>query len=156
MRLAPLAVAALLIATSPGCPTPGGRNGEAGMPLGWVEIRGQRVEVEIADDPMLQSRGLGYRDKLAWGRGMLFAYPRSGFYNFWMKGMRFDIDIVWIRNDRIVHIHHRVPHVPEGTPLPSYSIDQLVDRVLEVPAGYAQASGWHPGDRVQTQRNDPG
>ena len=126
----------------------GGRGREVD---GWVEIRGQRVAVELADTVPKQSLGLGGRDALEWDRGMLFPYPQAGFYSFWMKDMRFDIDIVWILRDRIVDLHHRVPHAPEreaGRELPVYRPRRAADTVLEVPAGYAQAHGWRDGDRV--------
>jgi uncharacterized protein len=78
---------------------------------------------------------------------MLFPYDRPAFYAFWMKGMRFSIDIVWIRGDRIVDIDSNVPFEPGGNG-PTLRADSLVDSVLEVPAGYAFAMGWRIGDRV--------
>jgi hypothetical protein len=113
-----------------------------------LEIRGRPVELELALTPEVQARGLGYRDALAWNHGMLFVYARPAFQRFWMRGMRFDIDIVWIRGDRIVDISHSVPHQPGGDG-PTVSPRELCDRVLEVPAGYALAHGWRPGDRVR-------
>ncbi len=116
----------------------------------WVEIRGQRVQIEIVTEPAEQTRGLGYRDSLAWDNGMLFTYDRPGFYGFWMKGMRFDIDIVWLRDWRIVDITPRLPHTPPlSGALPTYHPRQLTDVVLEVPAGYAEAHGWAVGDTVR-------
>ncbi len=120
----------------------------------WVTIRGQRLAVEVAETRARQARGLGGRDALAWDRGMLFVYDQPGFYAFWMKDMRFDIDIVWIRDDRIVEISARVPHSPDG-PGPTVRPRQLVNRVLELPAGDAQAWGWRIGDRVQVERPQP-
>jgi len=122
-------------------------------PDAWVEIGSQRVAVELAVTIAEQSRGLGYRDGLAWGSGMYFPYDRPGFYTFWMKGMRFPIDIVWIRNGRIVDLHQDVPFEPGGNG-PTLRPRQIVDAVLEVPAGYAAASGWRIGDRVALERND--
>lgn len=124
-------------------------------PEGWVTIRGQRVAVELAITPAEQQLGLGQRDTLAWDDGMLFLYDKPGFYRFWMKDMRFDIDIVWIRGDRIVDISHRVPHVP-GENGPTVSPVELVDKVLEVPAGYATALGWRSGQPVEVELIRPG
>lgn len=122
-------------------------------PDAWVEIGSQRVAVEMATTVADQSRGLGYRDELAWGSGMYFPYERPGFYTFWMKGMRFPIDIVWIRTGRIVDLHQDVPFEPGGNG-PTVRPRQIVDAVLEVPAGYAAASGWRIGDRVKLERSD--
>jgi len=130
---------------------PSGRATPAPEPGAWVEIRGQRVASEVAETPAEQSLGLGRRDALAWDQGMLFFYEQPGFYRFWMKEMRFDIDIVWIRDGRIVDIAHRVPHVP-GENGPTVTPAELVDTVLEVPAGYAQSHGWRIGQRVSIER----
>jgi hypothetical protein len=82
---------------------------------------------------------------------MLFVYDQPGFYSFWMRGMRFDIDIVWIRAGRIVDIAHGVRHVP-GENGPTVRPAELVDRVLEMPAGYAQTHGWRVGSHVEVER----
>ncbi|MBW2424889.1 MAG: DUF192 domain-containing protein [Deltaproteobacteria bacterium] len=122
---------------------------------GWVEIRGHRVSVEIADSPDEQSLGLGERDSLAWDHGMLFVYDRPAFYAFWMKGMRFSIDILWMREGRIVEIAPSVPFEPGGNG-PTLRPRTLADSVLEVPAGYAAARGWRVGDRVRFERTPRG
>ncbi len=120
-----------------------------------VKIRDQVVSLEITSTRAEQARGLGGRDELPWGHGMLFEYPSPRFPGFWMKDMRFDIDIVWIREGRIVDISHRVPHFDDG-PGPTVRPRELTDTVLEVPAGYAQANGWRIGDRVTLDRGPPG
>ena len=140
---------ALLLLVGLGCEAVGE---EPPAPDAWVTIRGARVATEVAVTPAAQARGLGYRDSLDWNHGMLFPYETPGFRSFWMKGMRFDIDIVWIRAGRVVDIDHRVPHVaaPEG-PWPPVGTDSMVEQVLEVPAGFAAAHGWQKGDRVQVE-----
>lgn len=124
---------------------------EGAQPEGWVEIRGHRVAVEIAEERADQAKGLGYRDSLPWGHGMYFVYGQPGFYSFWMKGMRFPIDIVWLRDGRIVDLHTNVPFEPGGNG-PTVRPSSLVNAVLEVPAGYAVARGWRVGDRVVFER----
>jgi hypothetical protein len=115
-----------------------------------VTIRQQSIEVEVVRSREEQARGLSGRDSLAWGTGMLFPYERPAFASFWMKGMRFDIDIVWIRDQRIVGISERVPHPPDSQTDPAtVRPPELIDMVLEVPAGFARAHGWSRGDRVQ-------
>jgi uncharacterized membrane protein (UPF0127 family) len=139
--------AALLLAAAPAC-TPADPPHEA-----WVAVRGERIGVEIADTWEEQRRGLGGRDALGWDEGMYFLYREPAFLAFWMKGMRFDIDIVWIRDGRIVDVTERAPHdVPE--PLPFYRPAEMADAVLEVPAGAARARGWRIGDRVELHRSE--
>jgi hypothetical protein len=116
-------------------------------PTAEVAIGIHRIEVEVADTPERRSRGLSGRSRLAEGRGMVFPYARAERYGFWMQGMHFDIDIVWIRGDRIVDVSSRVPHDPPGE-LPVYRPREPADLVLEVPSGTAEGLGWRIGDRV--------
>ena len=129
-----------------GCPASLERAPEE-VPEAWVRIATSEVAVEIADTPAKQQRGLGYRDELPWDHGMYFPYRQAVIPRYWMKGMRFSIDIVWIRAGRIVDLHHAVPFEP-GSNGPTVQPREAVDAVLEVPAGYARASGWRIGDRV--------
>jgi hypothetical protein len=142
-RLAALALAALCLV---GCNSPDTATGATDA---TVTIRRQPVDVEVVTSREAQALGLGGRNSLAWGSGMLFRYERPAFASFWMKGMRFDIDIVWIRDRRVVGISPRVPHPPDPDAAPaSIRPPEMVDMVLEVPAGYAEAHGWTRGDRA--------
>ena len=116
-----------------------------------ITIRDAVVDTEIVSTPADKKLGLGQRDKLDWDHGMLFVYNEPRVLTMWMKGMRFDIDIVWIREGRIVDMAWRVPHEVEE-PLPIYRPRETADMVLEVPAGYAWANGWKTGDPVVLQR----
>lgn len=126
----------------------------AAAPFPSITIRHHSVQLEFARTPAEQAKGLGGRESLAWDHGMLFEYSEPRFVGFWMKDMRFDIDIVWIREQRIVDLSHRVKHSPEGTG-PTIRPRELVDSVLEVPAGFAQSHGWRIGDRVVIARAPP-
>jgi uncharacterized membrane protein (UPF0127 family) len=148
LRLAVALAAALLLAGPLGC-RPGAADGPT--PEGRVEIRGKSLPVELAESRAEQEKGLGERDSLAWGTGMYFPYARPGFFAFWMKGMRFPIDIVFVRDGRIVEIFPQVPFEKGGNG-PTIRPSSLVDGVLEVPAGYAAASGWQVGDRVGLEK----
>ena len=129
-----------------GCDSPDAATDATGA---TVTIRRQSVDVEVVTSREAQALGLGGRDSLAWDSGMLFPYERPAFVSFWMKGMRFDIDIVWIRDQRVVGIAARVPHPPDRDSKPAtVRPPEMVDMVLEVPAGYAEAHGWKRGDRA--------
>jgi hypothetical protein len=108
------------------------------------------IQVEVADTPARKRRGLSGRNTLGEGAGMLFPYARAGKHGFWMYDMYFDIDIVWIRGDRVVDITHGAVHDPPGK-LPSYRPSEPADTVLEVPAGTARRLGWSAGDPVRVE-----
>ena len=117
-----------------------------------VTIGGKTLAVEVADEGPEQSLGLGQRDGLMPGTGMLFQFPDSRERSFWMFGMRFCLDIIWIDGDQIIGAAESVCPSPAGTPtrdLPSFASPGPADRVLEVPAGFMAAHGVVAGDRIK-------
>jgi len=56
----------------------------------------------LAQTPVELSQGLSGRESLPMDQGMLFAFPQPGNHGFWMKEMRFPIDIIWLGEDKVV------------------------------------------------------
>ncbi len=106
-------------------------------------VDGQLVFVELPVTEGEFARGLGGRDRLCGRCGMYFDFKTLQEPRFWMKDMRFDIDIIWVRGGRIVHIDHDVSHL---TPTVLYEAGQKIEGVLELPAGSAGAWGVEVGD----------
>ena len=109
------------------------------------------VEAQIADTGQLRSRGLGYRDGLEPDTGMLFVYDEPAMQTFWMKGMRFCLDIVWIESGELKGAAERVcpePGVADAD-LSHYASPEPVRYVLEVPAGWLDEHGYDVGDAVE-------
>jgi len=90
------------------------------------------MRVEVASSGAQSERGLGYRDALAENAGMLFDLHDTRIPVFWMKGMRFALDMVWIGGDRrVVSVTENVP------PQPGASDDQLARISPPAPVRYA-------------------
>lgn len=141
-----LAAAGLLLA---GWAAAGGA-ADVNPPLaeGTVLLAGRtRLTVEVARTPLEQMRGLSGRAGLGPGRGMLFVYQRPQLVGIWMKDMRFPLDILWIREGRIVKIERQAPPIRPGGPETVYTA--VAEAVLEVPAGLAEAERLRLGDRVE-------
>ena len=105
-----------------------------------------RIAVEIVADQAAQAKGLSGRKCIAENWGMLFSFTEAGDYKFWMKDMKFPIDIVWIdENFKIVDIDRNIkPETyPEAftSPLPS-------TYVLEIGAGLSEKYGLVPESTV--------
>ena len=105
------------------------------------------VTVELARSVQEQVRGLSGRRDLAPGHGMLFVYPRPQPVGIWMKDMRFSLDILWIRDGRIVHIVEQAPPLTSVGPERVYTA--TADLVLEVPAGFSAREKIRLGDPVK-------
>lgn len=106
----------------------------------------------VADTDAKRSLGLGGRDALALGAAMLFDFEGPVERWFWMRGMRFALDIIWIDEAaEVVHVTRDVPPPAADTPnadLPRYGAGVPVRWVLEVNAGLADALGVTAGVRV--------
>lgn len=83
------------------------------------------------------------RETLAPNEGMLFVFAQPGIHHFWMKGMNFPLDFIWIRDKVVVEITEDVtitvmdlyPHQP-------------VDQVAEVNSGVVAGQQIKIGDKV--------
>lgn len=107
--------------------------------------------IEVADTAEKRSKGLGYRDNLATNSGMLFIHDKPQKYTYWMKGMRFPIDIIWIRDNQIVDIIANIPIPIEGQTdetLEKYAPITEANRVLELNAGEAELNNIQKGDKI--------
>lgn len=110
---------------------------------------GVTIAVEVVSDPETRAAGLMHRPSLAADRGMLFLFPQTGFYPFWMKNTLIPLDMIWIGEDlRIVDIRANVPPCP-GDPCPSFEPRGAARYVLELAAGQAAARGLEPGDELR-------
>ncbi len=112
-----------------------------------IKIREHIFTVEMAIASEERARGLGYRDNMPEDYGMLFVFERKAKYSFWMKGMRFPLDFLWIDGNRIVDITRKVP-IATGDTLPIYSPRVPVDKVLELNSGVVENLGISTGDTV--------
>jgi len=110
-------------------------------------IGSKQITIEIAKTPDQLKKGLSDRNSLGKNRGMLFQYPDYVFQGFWMKGMRFPIDIIWIKDNVIVGAQQNVP-VGITEPLPVYYPPEPVNNILEVNAGFVTKNNIKAGDRV--------
>ena len=117
-----------------------------------VTINEVKFKVELADTPDKRRRGLGGRESLATDSGMLFVFERMDKYHFWMKGLKFPLDFIWIKGDKILDILSNVlPPSGEQTDdsLPIYSSKMEIDKVLEVNGGVVERLKIKVGDTIK-------
>ena len=78
-----------------------------------VSIGGAALLAEVADDEAERKIGLSEKAYLGEDEGMLFVFPeKTSSAGFWMKDMKFPIDIVWINDDKVVKIDKKVKPQP--------------------------------------------
>ncbi len=116
-----------------------------------IIIHGEKFRVEVADTLVLKALGLGGREELMTGSGMFFVFDSLATRTFWMKDVKFPIDIIWIAGDKVVGFaENTVPHANQALgEIARYQSPEPVDRVLEVPAGVVKEVGIVVGDDVE-------
>ncbi len=111
-----------------------------------------KINIEVAVSDEDKRKGLGGRQSLATDSGMLFVFSKPDRYKFWMKGLSFPLDFIWISGDKIVDIFLDAK-VPEAgladNALTIYTSNQPVDKVLEVNAGFVERNKIQIGDLIQ-------
>ena len=111
-----------------------------------VKLSNTTFTVDLANNEYLREKGLSGREFLSFDHGMLFIFPTSGIYSFWMKEMKFSIDIIWIdQNWKIVAIK---PNASPETYPRSFVSASPAKYVLEIPAGTADYLSLKAGDIV--------
>ncbi|MDP9237521.1 MAG: DUF192 domain-containing protein [Chloroflexota bacterium] len=116
-----------------------------------VRAGDRTIGVEVATTPAQRERGLGYRDALDADAGMIFDLHGTRTQQFWMKGMRFALDMVWVdASERVAQVTKDIPPEP-GVPddrLRLYASDLPVAYVIEVNAGASSRLGLAPGAQL--------
>ena len=112
-----------------------------------VVINGNKINVEIADEPQEQSLGLMRRQSLGENNGMLFIFDNEQIRNFWMKNTLMPLDMLFISKDLvIVDIIEAEPCKED--PCGIYSGKEAAKYVLELNKGYSVRKDINKGDKL--------
>jgi uncharacterized membrane protein (UPF0127 family) len=124
--------------------------------VGFVTIANTLFVVDIADNTQERTRGLSGRGSLDQLSGMWFVGEGETLTAFWMQGMNFPIDIIWIGLDlRVVDVTHSASVPLSGATdaeMPRYSPQSPAAFVLEINDGLAELLGIVPGTAVEFSR----
>lgn len=113
-----------------------------------IDIGGERIKARVRDTPKSRAEGLSGWAELPEGEGMIFVFPEDGFHTFWMKDMKFAIDIVWLSEGREV-VDFLGDVSPYTYPEYSFGPKEAARYVLELPAGWMAAHNVAIGARVE-------
>ena len=104
------------------------------------------VEVEIADTPATEARGLMYRTELDAMSGMIFVWQDERPRTFWMRNTCLPLDMLFLAKDgTIVGILEQVPTLNDR----ARSVGCPSAYVLEVNAGWTRKHGVTPGMKAE-------
>jgi uncharacterized protein len=109
-----------------------------------LSLGGRTYDTIIASDNASRVKGLSGRENLRENQAMLFVFDAEDQLCFWMKDMRFSIDMVWLdANKRVIHIEQDVS--PKTYPT-SFCGSQPAQYVVETKANATR--GLRVGDRA--------
>ncbi len=118
-------------------------------------IKNKELRVQIVSESEEMQQGLSNRNSMTENEGMLFDFGSPATRPvFWMSGMKFDLDFIWIKDKKIISITPNVP-APVGNGnseignLPTYSPPSDVDMVLEVNSGWCEKNDIKIGDPIK-------
>ncbi|MBI2335095.1 DUF192 domain-containing protein [Candidatus Daviesbacteria bacterium] len=117
-----------------------------------IIINESKIKVAVADTREKRSKGLSGRSALGEGEGMLFIFEKPDKYPFWMKGVSFPLDFVWINGEKVVDFTENVPPPVAGSKdadLPIYVAKEPIDKLLEIPAGTVAKLNIKTGDAIK-------
>src|SRR5438105_2667421 len=70
-----------------------------------LSVASQNLCVQIISSAQDKEKGLSGRDNMETNQGMLFDFSSNpSAPSFWMKDMKFDLDLIWISNNKIISI----------------------------------------------------
>lgn len=119
-----------------------------------VSIGDVKLLADIAADPNQKSLGLGVRSNMTEAEGMLFPFEREGSYSFWMSGMKFPIDIIWLdAGKKVVHIEPDLKPCPSVLDCPTHTPDRNAMYVLEIVAGFSERHNVTVGTQAEFELN---
>lgn len=114
-----------------------------------IKINEKIFEVEVADTMLKRAKGLSGRKTIEENKGMLFLFSKPTKQSFWMAGMNFPLDIIWINENKIIDISKNV-QPPKNYELPAIvSPSTVADKILEISAGNAEKFNIKINDMVE-------
>src|SRR3989344_5704365 len=69
-----------------------------------VLVNDQTFKVTVARSEKEKQIGLSKTEQMDENQGMLFMFDTSNYHSFWMKDMKFPIDIIYINGDKVVTV----------------------------------------------------
>lgn len=119
-------------------------------------LRSDQIEVNVGTSTLIldlattsaaRSQGLSGRASLGSNAGMLFVFEEPGLYGFWMKEMKFSLDLIWLDSKgKVVDITTNLR--PQTYPKAFYPVSP-VKYVIEVNAGWTKINNLEVGDTLE-------
>jgi len=113
-----------------------------------IRVKDVALVVEVAQSRVHKQQGLSNRESLAQDRGMLFVYSEKKMRSFWMKDMRFPLDVLWIADGVVVGLQENIPFQSDDGEVVRFKSNEPANMALEVNSGWIEKHGVSIGDQI--------
>ncbi len=111
-----------------------------------LKVGSHAYHLQVAQTEAAQEKGLGDRDSLQKIKACYLSLADQATRCFWMKDMRFPLDIIWLDSTKtVVHIQ---PDVVPSTYPETFCPSELAQYVIELNAGQAKRAGITAGQTL--------
>jgi hypothetical protein len=107
---------------------------------------GAQVNAYLANNLKKQKIGLSGFSRLDYNQGMLFVFPDSQMRSVWMKDMDFNIDVIWLDENKIVVDFTK--DLPLDSYPETYSSQVPIKYFIEVRSGWIEKNNINLGQNV--------
>ena len=112
-------------------------------------FNGFKLIADLAVTQDQQIKGLAIRNDINEREGMLFIFQHPSRQSFWMKDMKFPIDIIWLNANRsVVYIVSNLEPCPIRGYCPGYLPNSDSLYVLETSAGFSERHNVRVGTQI--------
>lgn len=111
-----------------------------------LRLKNGCYQLDYATTEAQRVQGLSGRSSLAANRAMLFVLPTPGRPCFWMKDMKFNIDIIFM--DKNKKVNYIVPNASPSSYPTQYCALSDTKYVLEIAPQAANGNGILPGQQL--------
>lgn len=105
-----------------------------------TDLCGKEVDLKLCSTPESLAKGYMGEDKPKDGEGMLFVYDDEDYLSFWMKNVKFPLDIIFFTKEGD-YINHETMNGYKGEDdydLPRYTSQRPARFAIELPAGWCE------------------
>lgn len=121
-----------------------------------VKIGNKEYFLDVARTDEEKRKGLAKFENIKDNEGMIFIFDTPGRYSFYMKDMKFNIDIIFLdQNKKVVDLFKNVQFKDYKNPYDYEVYKPNYDSkfVIELKAGEIDRSGIKPGDKIDFSLN---
>jgi uncharacterized protein len=113
-----------------------------------------KIAIEVANTDEELQQGYSNHQPISDKEGMLFIMPTIALHTFWMKDMLFDLDFIYIQNNKVVDLVKNIPSPANNQGEIAYVNPKVaVNQVLEVKSGFIDQYKIEIGDWISLKSN---